>query len=84
MQLVRGRKLCTMACPYGPMFYDADTTKRQVATLRTAARLREACPTQAINGSRKRVRRLESPATFAAPHESAPRQGACLMATPGT
>ena len=44
-----GCKLCTIACPYGTMFYDADTTKAYKCNLCDGApACAEACPTQAI------------------------------------
>ncbi len=44
-----GCKLCTIACPYGTMFYDPDTLKAYKCNLCDGApACAEACPTQAI------------------------------------
>jgi anaerobic carbon-monoxide dehydrogenase iron sulfur subunit len=44
-----GCKLCTIACPYGTMFYDADTTKAYKCNLCEGhPACAEACPTEAI------------------------------------
>jgi Fe-S-cluster-containing dehydrogenase component len=44
-----GCKLCTIACPYGTMFYDGDTAKAYKCNLCDGApACAEACPTQAI------------------------------------
>jgi anaerobic carbon-monoxide dehydrogenase iron sulfur subunit len=44
-----GCKLCTIACPYGTMFYDPDTLKAYKCNLCGGApACADACPTQAI------------------------------------
>ena len=44
-----GCKLCTIACPYGTMFYDVDTSKAYKCNLCGGApACAEMCPTQAI------------------------------------
>jgi carbon-monoxide dehydrogenase iron sulfur subunit len=44
-----GCKLCTIACPYGTMFYDGDTQKAYKCNLCGGApACASACPTEAI------------------------------------
>jgi len=44
-----GCKLCTIACPYGTMFYDVDTQKAYKCNLCGGApACASACPTEAI------------------------------------